>query len=485
MTKQVPPELARVFANELRERLHWFVRLRWFAVGGVIVMAAAAQALGALGGWQQTWTIAVPVAGYNAAFQAIMRTREQESNVYWLTRCTLAQITLDLAALLGMVALTGGGDSPFVAFFVLHMVIGTIMLSGRTMTAVATALWLVCVALVAVRAGTWAAVAGEPAVRLGLLGALLGLSVYLTETVAVRLKERGVALFQLAEELGARKAQVESALAEMGRIEERKSKFMLLSAHQLRSPLGTVKASLDVLRQGYVEPSSERGARLLDGASARVDDLLRIVGDLMELAKVREGSKRAPWTPNVLIKQILLDILDALQTVAEERGITLQADMPGNGAIAMGVPPDLVYAFENVIHNAIKYSNRGGLVAVELREDERAVVVTVRDEGIGIPAAFLANLFGEFSRAPNAKRHAAEGTGLGLAIVKEVVEAHGGTVTAESAEGRGTVMTLTLPRRAAAVRPGRAGAAAVAAAPAHEPDKFGPSNGLGERRAVT
>ena len=463
MTTLPPPDLARVFARELHERLHWFVRLRWSAAGGLVVVAASAQALGAEGGWQQAWIVAVPVASYNVAFHAIMRSRAGASDLGWLTRCTLLQIALDLTALLGLVALTGGSDSPFVAFFVLHMVIGTIMLSRRTMTAVAAALWLACVALVAVRAGTWAAVAGEPAVRLGLLGTLLFLSVYLTDTVAVRLKERGIELYRLAEELGAKKAQLETALAEMGRVEERKSKFMLLSAHQLRSPLGTVKASLDVLRQGYVEPSSERGARLLDGASARVDDLLRIVGDLMELAKVREGRKRAPWTANVLVKQILLDILDALQPLADERGVALVSDMPANGLIETGVPPDLVYAFENLVQNAIKYSNGGGKVAVELREDERSVRVAVRDDGIGIPAAFLDNLFGEFSRAANAKRHSAEGTGMGLAIVKEVVEAHGGSVAAESVEGRGTTMRVMLPRRhgaAGACRPAVAGSTA-------------------------
>ena len=447
MTVHASPDLTRAFARELHERLRWFVRLRWSAAGGLVVVAARARALGAEGGWQQAWIVAVPVAGYNTVFHAIMRAREHDRDVGWLTRCTILQITLDLTALLGLVALTGGSDSPFVAFFVLHMVIGSMMLSGRTMAAVATALWFACVALVAANAGTWAAVAGEPAVRLGLLGALLGLSVYLTENVAARLKERGVALYQLAEELGAKKVELESALAEMRRVEERKSKFMLLSAHQLRSPLGTVKAGLDAVRQGFVDARSERGARLLDGANARVEDLLRIVGDLMELAKVREGGKRAPWAANVLVKQILMDILDALQPLADDRGVTLVAELPVNGHLERGVPPDLVYAFENLIQNAIKYSNRGGAVTVSLAEDGNDVVVVVRDEGIGIPAAFLANLFGEFSRAPNAKRHTPEGTGLGLAIVKEVIETHGGTVTAESVEGRGTTMRVRLPLR--------------------------------------
>lgn len=446
MTPRSHPELARTAAHELHERLEWFVRLRWSAAGGLVIMAASAQALGAEGGWQQAWVVALPVASYNAVFLAVMRRHRDEDDIEWLTRCTLVQIALDLTALLGLVALTGGSESPFVAFFVLHMVIGTIMLSRRTMTAVAAALWFTCVVLVAARAGTWGAIAGAPAVELGVLGSLLGLAIYLTDTVVVRLKERGVELYRLAQELSVRTDEVEAALAEMARVEERKSKFMLLSAHQLRSPLGTVRASLDVLRQGFVEPGSARGGHLLDGASARVDDLLRIVSDLMELAKVREGVKRAPWTPNVLLKQILLDILDALQPLADERGIRLEADLPANGQIARGVPPDLVYAFENLIQNAIKYSDDGGRVEVALHEDGGDVVATVRDEGIGIPAAFLGNLFGEFSRAPNARRHTAEGTGLGLAIVKEVVEAHGGAVSAESVEGRGTTMRVRLPR---------------------------------------
>jgi signal transduction histidine kinase len=112
-----------------------------------------------------------------------------------------------------------------------------------------------------------------------------------------------------------------------------------------------------------------------------------------------------------------------------------------------GIAPDLAFAFENLVHNAIKYSNDGGPVSVRLAVNGAGVAaeVEVQDHGIGIPADFLAEVFTEFVRAPNAKRFAAEGTGLGLAIVREVIEGHGGTVGVRSAEGRGTTFRVVLP----------------------------------------
>jgi signal transduction histidine kinase len=263
--------------------------------------------------------------------------------------------------------------------------------------------------------------------------------------VTSRFKSRSIQLHSTTEQLRQRKEELKGLLRDMEESERRKSHYMRISAHQLRSPLGTIKTSLQVLVDGIVDPSTDGGRRLIIGASERVDDLLEIVNDLLELAKMREGRAKAPWAKQVYINQVLADIFDAIGPLAQERNVELVADVDGVALLDWGVPPDLVYVFENLIGNAIKYSHEGGEVRAKLRVEHGVATVEISDHGIGIPDDQLADVFLEFVRAPNAKKHAAGGTGLGLSIVKEGVEMHGGSVTVASEEGRGTTFTVRLP----------------------------------------
>ena len=121
------------------------------------------------------------------------------------------------------------------------------------------------------------------------------------------------------------------------------------------------------------------------GASERVDDLLEIVNDLLELAKMREGRVRAPWAHRVYINQVLADIFDAIGPLAQERRVELVPDMDGVALLDWGVPPDLVYVFENLIDNAIEYSHEGGEVRVRLRVEDDVATVEVGTRGSASP----------------------------------------------------------------------------------------------------
>jgi signal transduction histidine kinase len=276
-----------------------------------------------------------------------------------------------------------------------------------------------------------------------LVVALFGI-VFLTGTVARQLKRTSIGLSETVDVLEQRTEELRRAAEVMEDLERRKSHYMRISAHQLRSPLGTIRTALQVLTDGIVDPASERGRRLLDGAVERTDGLLETVNDLLELAKVREGLGRAPWRRDILLNQLLADLLDTLAPAAEERGIEMVPEFEGVAVLQWGVPPDLVYAFENLIHNAIKYSRPEGEVKVQLRREGEQALVRVIDRGIGIPEELAEEIFFEFVRAPDAKRHA-EGTGLGLAIVREVVEVHGGSVRVERGGEEGATFRVILP----------------------------------------
>jgi signal transduction histidine kinase len=429
----------------------------------VLALAAGAgigPSIGLRDAWPSLFVIASFVALYNLIFQHLLQRAGPRMP---LRRTTIALMCLDLASLLATVHFTGGLQSPVLPMFVLHMAIGTIMIAARFMYALAglSSAALVGLFLLELRGVVqFHPLAGQPMpdpgpALLNLLAisfVLLGV-VYLTDSVNRRFKQRNIELHHTSRQLLDRTAQLRHVVREMRALERRKSHYMRISAHQLRSPLGTIRTSLQVLADGFADPRSERGRRLLAGAVERADALLEIVNGLLELAKVREGRARAQRVANLSVNQLLADLADTLEVLAEERGVEITTDLRAPALLESGISADLVYAFENVLENAVKYSEKGDTVAVllDVTPDDRARIV-VRDEGIGIPDGFLADVFLEFVRAPNARRHVASGSGLGLAIAREVIEAHGGAIAIESAVGEGTTVRIDLPLRGDAAR---------------------------------
>ena len=453
----VPPAGGRVpdgLEAELAERLRWFVRLRWTASAGLGLLSVLGPVTGFPGVSFGLRTLAGAVLLYNAVFfRWLNHPRLRPVSATSLRANAVIQIVLDLAALLAAVHLTGGLGSALLPFFGFHMAIGTILLGSETMSLVAALTSLAAVGLHVLESGGLLAHAlpgGLPQpssfALLALVGFLFGI-VYVTGSVSDRLKQRNEELRRASQALEERSAELQRTLDEIEELERRKSHYMRVSAHQLRSPLGTVRTSLDVLAGGYVDLSSERGQRLIRGAADRINGLLLIVNGLLDLAKVREGRQRAPWTRHVNLNQLLVDLADSLGPYAEERSVHLDLQLAETVVLDWGVPPDLVQAFENLIQNAVKYSLPGGRVSVRLWVSGGRGLLDVDDQGIGIPPEFREQLFLEFLRAPNARRHAAEGTGLGLALVREVALAHGGHVWLQERPGPGTCFRMELPLR--------------------------------------
>lgn len=448
---------AFVLSHELYERLRMFVRLRWIAVTGLALAAILGPRVGLAQLWPSLFLVALFVGAYNTYYHVRLRDRRLAGrSLTYLQGRALMQISLDLLALMFAVEFTGGLASPILPFFVFHMALGTTLLPNRTMYLVASA---VCVALLLApslaRIGLFEASSSLEAVTVpggvdGLFFMAIAVTIYgtvfLTGRVTVRLKEGSIRLLEATMKLGEKTYQLEKALADIKDVERRKSHYMRLSAHQLRSPLGTVKTSLDVLVRGIVDPSSERGQRLLAGCVARTDGLLMIVNDLLGLAKIREGQQSTPWLAELRLDELIEKVRESLSTFARRRGVTLDAHLASPVILAWGSPEDLQHAFENLLQNALKYTEPPGRVRLSLTADDQAATVEIADEGIGIPAAMIEDILLEFVRAPNAKHYTSEGTGLGLSIAREAVELHGGKLEIDSREGEGTTVTVRLPR---------------------------------------
>ena len=199
------------------------------------------------------------------------------------------------------------------------------------------------------------------------------------------------------------------------------------ASHELRTPLTSLRTNIEVLARGDVPPDERE--RILADVRVQLEELSLLVGDLVELA--REGEPE-PETEEVSLDVIVESAVERARTHAPRVRFALSAEP----TVVRGVPSKLERAVANLLDNAAKWSPAGGLVEVSVRGGE----VTVRDHGPGIDPADLPHVFDRFYRAPAARR--LPGSGLGLAIVRQVADLHRGTVSAEPAEGGGTLLRL-------------------------------------------
>jgi two-component system sensor histidine kinase MprB len=205
------------------------------------------------------------------------------------------------------------------------------------------------------------------------------------------------------------------------------------ASHELRTPLTSLRTNVEVLAGSNGMPS-ERRRRLLADVVGQLEQLTRLVGDLVDLARDGQAGEEGPF------EALRLDELvrGALER-ASRMHPTCRLEATLEPTLVEGAPARLDRAVANLLDNAVKWSPEGGRIEVVLRDGE----LSVRDHGPGFAAGDLPNVFERFYRAPAAR--GLPGSGLGLAIVRQVAESHGGGAFAENAPGGGALLRLRLP----------------------------------------
>ncbi len=236
------------------------------------------------------------------------------------------------------------------------------------------------------------------------------------------------------------------AKEEAERLSEFKSRFTFMVAHELRSPVGGAQSLLRAITHGKAGSLTDKQREILQRVEARLDQLMELINDLLDLAASRTLSAEEPLRP-VPVAQILPEMIERFAPEAEHKRITLEYEATNEQPLIVATEHGLARIFNNLLSNAIKYTPEGGevRVKVEVTADGR-VIISVADTGIGIPAPALARIGEEFFRAENARQSAIVGTGLGLSIVKQMVDSFGGTLDIESREGRGSTFRVEFPR---------------------------------------
>ena len=234
-------------------------------------------------------------------------------------------------------------------------------------------------------------------------------------------------------------------LTPIRRLEAVRRDFVANVSHELRTPLTIVGGFAETLQDPDIPP--DRRIEFARTIFSNTHRMQRIVDELLDLSRIESGH----WQPRpqrVRVADVAAEIFGRLGQTARGKGITLDTRIDADSAVIEADRTALEQIAFNLVENAIRYTPTGGRISIETAHEGRFIAFSVRDTGSGIPAAHLPRIFERFYRADAGRSREAGGTGLGLAIVKHLVEAHGGTVGAESVEGEGTTIKVLFPDQA-------------------------------------
>jgi signal transduction histidine kinase/response regulator RpfG family c-di-GMP phosphodiesterase len=261
-----------------------------------------------------------------------------------------------------------------------------------------------------------------------------------------------LALESRAEEDKSRRSfeQLHEEKEQLAEVHRMKSQFIAAVSHELRTPLTSITAYAETLRARNItidEALRDKFLRVIHDESRR---LARIVDDILDLATLDAGRVRLSCRA-VDVRAVIEDALDVIRPIADERNVSVTC--PDPQSVQVHADPDLLkQLLVNLLDNAVKFSDGGGSVLLEIEHDATAVRLAVRDEGPGIPADKLDAVFERFVKVEGAGGRRGGGSGLGLAICKSIVAWHDGRIWAESENGKGARFVVSLPRLRATSR---------------------------------
>jgi PAS domain S-box-containing protein len=246
--------------------------------------------------------------------------------------------------------------------------------------------------------------------------------------------------------------------------DRRKDEFLATLSHELRNPLAPVRHALEVARTAGVD--AQVAQKALSVIDRQVDHMVRLVDDLLDLSRVMRG-KIQLRPQRLLLRDIIARSVEATRPLIDEHGHTLEVSVPKTPVALFADPVRLEQIISNLLDNAAKYTERGGLIKLRAKAHGDEVVIKVRDTGIGIDPQLLPHLFDLFRQAESSLERSRGGLGIGLTLVRRLVDIHGGKVEARS-DGPGTgaefIVRLPLHKEPTAVpeiistAPGRNGA---------------------------
>jgi len=228
-------------------------------------------------------------------------------------------------------------------------------------------------------------------------------------------------------------------------LDRMKSEFVAVVSHEVRTPLTSIKGSLELLgdERFHVLPPPQR--ELLSICQANAERLISLINDILDFSKL-ESSKLSLNFESVAVGKIVPEAVDHIRNLAAMKGVAIDVHVEGSAGVIEADPMRVAQVITNLLGNAIKFSPEKSKIEVWVRGTESEVIVDVRDHGKGITQRDMSRLFQRFAQLDSSTTRKAGGTGLGLVISKGIVEQHGGKIWAESSMGKGSTFSFSLPR---------------------------------------
>ena len=359
-----------------------------------------------------------------------------------LTRFTVVQINADLVILTCMLHYAGGATNPFILFYFFHTILSSILLSMRNAYIEAT--------VVVVLFSGMTLLEGRGVIRhfdlfcpgyhstplfiIGMIFAVssaLYLAVYMATSIMERLRGHQVDLMR--------------ALEEQRRLEEEKSRFLDVVAHDLKSPIAAIETMVTSTVAVHGAKMTPEVRRIMERIPKRTQDLIHFIQDLLEFSRIRKVEDAETTYKQLNFLPIVTTTVEMYMGDAAEKNIEVSVQSAPDIPTIMGNKNHLERMTANLVSNAIRYTGERGSVTIRVAVQNSDIILTVADTGIGIPEQALPFIFNDFFRADNAKKFTSTGTGLGMSITRAIVEQHGGTISVKSQEGEGTIFTVRLP----------------------------------------
>lgn len=250
--------------------------------------------------------------------------------------------------------------------------------------------------------------------------------------------------------LEAKDYELKMANDRLAELESAKSKFVSVTAHQLRTPLSAIKWTFDMMLNGQLGTVTDEQKEFLKKGYDSTQRMIRIVGDLLQIDNIQAEKNEYHFAP-LAVEDLVDSVRFEFENQAKSKDLDLEINKPLKRLpLIEGDENKLRIVLENLLDNAIKYSHKGGLISIVVSDKlinsaAGMVEISIADAGIGILEADKSKVFGKFFRAQNAIRQEPDGSGIGLYLSKDIIEKHGGSLSYESGPGEGTIFRLTLP----------------------------------------
>lgn len=255
-------------------------------------------------------------------------------------------------------------------------------------------------------------------------------------------KEELEEVMPLLHRMSSQQAEIRRNQAELEKTSQIRQEFTANASHELKTPLHAISGYAELLENNMVRPEDIRP--FAGKIRQEAQRMTQLVSDIIDLTRLDGGSEGMQWEDTDLLR-IAQNAMDSVQAEADEKNVSLSLE--GESAPLYGIPQVLYSIVYNLCDNAVKYNKPNGSVEVSVRSRGNAVVLSVRDTGIGIPAEYRSRIFERFYRVDKSHSKEIGGTGLGLSIVKHGAMVHNAEISVDSTAGEGSVFTVTFKKK--------------------------------------